>query len=135
MEEEYDETQLTKKIYGDRSEQLQGWIEALWYRYGIDMVPQYRPWLTHSSYCETVRNDPQPLETLRLAPISVIDTFFNWVLSFRSDTLRCASSLQTYWNAFTLVRKKRTGVAVDPTLKSQMEGVRWLDAKCRAAPC
>jgi len=35
-----------------------------------------------------------------------------------------ASTLQTYWNVFCLVRKKETGyLEIDPLVKSQMHGV------------
>ena len=39
--------------------------------------------------------------------------------------LSVASTLQTYWNVFYLVRKKETGcLEIDPLIKSQMHGVR-----------
>lgn len=31
MLENYDDTQFTRKIYSDASQQLQGWIERMWY--------------------------------------------------------------------------------------------------------
>lgn len=66
----------------------------------------------------------EPIDTLRQIPIQVLHNFFHWMLQSRSDTLRAASSLQTYWNTFCLVRRKETGLHhIDPLTKSQMHGV------------
>ncbi|OQN95439.1 hypothetical protein B0A48_18547 [Cryoendolithus antarcticus] len=47
------------------------------------------------------------------------------MLGEKSDTLRTASTLQTYWNTLCLVRRKETGLfAIDPMIKSQMHGIR-----------
>ncbi len=57
--------------------------------------------------------------------INVLYVFFDWLLSSRKDTMGAASTLQTYWNVFCLVRKKETGsLEIDPPVKSQMHGVR-----------
>ena len=57
--------------------------------------------------------------------INVLFVFFDWLLSVRKDRLGAASTLQTYWNVFCLVRKKETGcLEIDPLIKSQMHGVR-----------
>lgn len=65
-----------------------------------------------------------PIDTLRRMPISVVHSFFHWLLQERSETLRSAGTLQTYWNTFCIVRKNETGcVTIDPLIKSQMCGV------------
>jgi hypothetical protein len=65
-----------------------------------------------------------PIETLTHMPIKVVHGFFHWTLQLRSDTLRAASSLRTYWNTLSLVRRKVTGCTViDAQTKRQWEGV------------
>jgi integrase len=57
-------------------------------------------------------------------PIEVVHSFFHWTLRLRSDTLRAASSLRTYWNTFGLVRRNETGCTViDAEIKRQWQGV------------
>ena len=73
-------------------------------------------------YCTFTEKDP--IITLRGISINVLYVFFDWLLSVRKDTLGAASTLQTYWNVFCLVRKKETGCQIiDPLVKSQMHGV------------
>lgn len=64
------------------------------------------------------------MATLEGILIKVLYTFFDWLLRERKDSLGAASSLQTYWNAFCLLRKQETGRhQIDPLIKSQMHGV------------
>lgn len=106
MEEEFDVLNLTQRIYADSSEGLLGWAKDLWYQ-----------------YCQFTEKDP--LITLQKISINVLYAFFDWLLSVRKDRVGAVSTLQTYWNAFCLVRKKETGYqAIDPLIKSQMHGVR-----------
>ncbi len=64
------------------------------------------------------------MATLEDISINVLYAFFDWLLRERKDSLGAASSLQTYWNAFCLVRKQETGRhQIDPLIKSQMHGV------------
>lgn len=52
---------------------------------------------------------------------ALIATILTHILFF----VGAASTLQTYWNVFCLVRKKETGCQeIDPLVKSQMQGVR-----------
>ncbi|KAF2158757.1 hypothetical protein M409DRAFT_30718 [Zasmidium cellare ATCC 36951] len=105
-EEEFDETTQTRKIYKDKTEKLRDWIKGLWFQ-----------------YCEHVNKEP--MSTLKTMPIQVLDNFFHWLLHRRRESLRSASSLQTYWNVFTLMRRSETGIIDVPLLiKSQMHGVR-----------
>ena len=65
------------------------------------------------------------MENLRLFAIGVLNSFFHWLLQERSDSLRAASSLQTYWNTLGLVRRKETGCCViDLETKREWQGVR-----------
>jgi len=76
-------------------------------------------------YCTFTEKDP--LITIKEVSINVLYVFFDWLLLVRKDTLGAASTLQTYWNVFCLVRKKVTGCQeIDPLVKSQMQGVRKL---------
>jgi len=105
-EEEFDETTQTRKIYKDKTEKVRDWIKELWFR-----------------YCEYVGKDP--MTVLRTIPIKVLDSFFHWVLHTRRESLRSASSLQTYWNVFTLMRRSETGIIDVPLLiKAQMCAIR-----------
>ena len=81
-------------------------------------------------FCQFTHIDP--VENLKRIPIKVVHSFFHWVLRQRSDTLRAASSLQTYWNTFGLVRRKETGCCViDAEIKRQWQGVSGLGL-CRS---
>lgn len=74
-------------------------------------------------YCTFTEKDP--LITIKEVSINVLYVFFDWLLLVRKDTLSAASTLQTYWNVFCLVRKKITGFQeIDPLIKSQMQEVR-----------
>ena len=65
------------------------------------------------------------LQFLQEIPIRGLYNFFHWLLTVRRESFRAASSLQTYWNVFSLIRKKETGlVFIDPTIKAQMTAVR-----------
>ncbi len=102
-------------------------MKRLWYQYDLSF-PADGKWLTAyaTRYCGFRGKDP--VETLKLIPIKVLHNFLHWILQERSETLRTASSLQTYWNTFCLVRKKETGYHLtDPLVKSQMHGVRRRD--------
>lgn len=62
--------------------------------------------------------------TLKAMPIKVLDNFFHYVLHVRRASVRHASTLQTYWNVFTLMRRKETGIVdINPLVKTQMHGV------------
>ena len=37
MEEDFDETALTKRIYAKESESLQDWVKRVWYQYDISL--------------------------------------------------------------------------------------------------
>ena len=66
----------------------------------------------------------EPVITLKGISIYVLFVFFDWLLSVRKDRLGAASTLQTYWNVFCLVRKKETGyLEINPLIKSQIHGV------------
>jgi hypothetical protein len=74
-------------------------------------------------FCEITQLDP--IEQLKLFPIGVLNSFFHWLLHERSDTLHAKSSVQTYWNALGLVRRKETGCCViDLETKREWQGVR-----------
>lgn len=74
-------------------------------------------------YCDFVGKDR--LQFLREIPLRSLHNFFHWLLTARRKSIREASSLQTYWNVFGLIRKKETGlVFIDPTIKAQMTAVR-----------
>lgn len=52
-------------------------------------------------------------------PIKVLDNFFHYVLYSRRGSVCHVSTLQTYWNVFTLMRRKETGIlAIDPLVKT-----------------
>lgn len=73
-------------------------------------------------YCQFTEKDP--VLTLKSFTINVIYTFFHWLLTIRKGSISAASSLQTYWNVFCLIRKKETGChQIDSLIKSQMHGV------------
>lgn len=73
-------------------------------------------------YCALAEKDP--VNTLKTISVNVLYVFFDWLIEKRKDTLGAASTLQTYWNVFCLVRKKETGYhMLDPLIKSQMHGV------------
>lgn len=64
------------------------------------------------------------METFRGITVNVLYAFFDWLLTKREDSIGAASSLQTYWNAWCLVRRQETGCfQVDPLIKNQMHGV------------
>ena len=74
-------------------------------------------------FCEITQLDP--IEQLKLFPIGVLNSFFHWLLHERSDSLHAKSSVQTYWNALSLVRRNETGCCViDLETKSEWQGVR-----------
>lgn len=66
------------------------------------------------------------MATLKAMPIKVLDNFFHYVLHTRRASVRHASTLQTYWNVFTLMRRRETGIVdITPLVKTQMHGVSW----------
>ena len=73
-------------------------------------------------YCVFTEKDP--IVSQKGISINVLYVFFDWLLTNRKGTLGAASTLQTYWNVFCLMRKKETGYQmIDPLVKSQMHGV------------
>lgn len=73
-------------------------------------------------YCQFTEKNP--VATLEGISIKVLYTFFSWLLGERKGSIGAASSLQTYWNAWCLVRKQETGGhQLDPLIKTQMRGV------------
>jgi hypothetical protein len=60
---------------------------------------------------------------MRQASVPVLDNFFHWLLEERRERLHKASSLQTYWNAWTMIRQQKTTLTVEPQLKAAMDGV------------
>ena len=122
-EEEFDDTSHTQKIYKAGTESLSDWIKELWYQY----VRYNRQTLRYTDrrwirYCEHVGKDA--MATLKAMPIKVLDNFFHYVLHTRRASVRHASTLQTYWNVFTLMRRRETGIVdITPLVKTQMHGV------------
>ena len=61
---------------------------------------------------------------LKRISINILFVFFDWLFSVQKDRQSAASTLQTYWNVFCLVRKKETDrPEIDPLIKSQIHGI------------
>ncbi|KAI9893013.1 MAG: hypothetical protein M1814_000897 [Vezdaea aestivalis] len=106
LETDFDETNMTQKIYHSSTEKLNAWVQRLWER-----------------YCKGTRKDP--VETIKRMSIAVLYNFFHWLLEVRRTRIKSTTTLQTYWNVFVIVRKKLTGYpSIEPLVKSQMTGVR-----------
>lgn len=59
------------------------------------------------------------MATLEGISINVLYAFWDWLLTERKASIGAASSLQTYWNAWCLVRKQESGgYQLDPLIKS-----------------
>ncbi|KAI9888214.1 MAG: hypothetical protein M1814_001087 [Vezdaea aestivalis] len=106
LEDNFDETLMTQKVYQESTENLNTWIKSLWIR-----------------YCKVT--EKHTIDTLKDLPISVVYYFFHWVLQLRRTRINTVGTLQTYWNVLGNVRKQMTGChIIDPLIKSQMHGVR-----------
>ncbi|THC87515.1 hypothetical protein EYZ11_013038 [Aspergillus tanneri] len=60
--------------------------------------------------------DPPNIKTLR--------TFFDYTITKRRQYIDAASTLQTYWNVWTTIRREKCGLAIPPPVKDKMIGVR-----------
>lgn len=73
-------------------------------------VPSFVGLIACVRYCEFRIKDP--IETLKLSPISVLHNLFHWMLHIRIDTLRTANTLQTYWNTFYVAKDRRIATSL-----------------------
>ncbi|MCJ1478787.1 hypothetical protein MMC13_007471 [Lambiella insularis] len=100
----FDELQLTQRVYSPNTETLLGWVKRLW-----------------TSYCTFTRQDSKKA----LAAISAarLHNFFHWLLNQRQGRMRSISTLETYWKVFRLVHETETGGKIDKLTTRQMQGV------------
>ncbi|KAL2829106.1 hypothetical protein BJY01DRAFT_261370 [Aspergillus pseudoustus] len=50
--------------------------------------------------------------------------FFDYTITTRRQHIDAASTIQTYWNYWTLIRKHKFGLSIPPSIKDGMVGVR-----------
>lgn len=62
-----------------------------------------------------MREDPPNIRTLW--------TFFDYTVTNRRQYINAASTLQTYWNVWTLVRREKVGLSIPGLIKDKMTGV------------
>ena len=122
MEDDLNVVELTQRVYGKGSEYMLSLVKSFWYQSGP--FPGSPQWIDRSltdtaRYCQFTKKNP--VATLESMSINVLYAFFDWLLRERKDSLGAASSLQTYWNAFCLLRRQETGrYQIDPLIKSQI---------------
>ncbi|KAJ9644078.1 hypothetical protein H2199_003946 [Coniosporium tulheliwenetii] len=103
---EFDESKLTQRVYGDASTSLQKVVRA-----------------SLNKYCVTVNQ--ASTDFLKTFSVRDLHNFFYYVIRESEGRLDSARSLQTYWNVLCIVREMDTGgLKVDPLTKAQMIGVR-----------
>ncbi|OCK73115.1 hypothetical protein K432DRAFT_430744 [Lepidopterella palustris CBS 459.81] len=103
---EFDESKLTKRNYGDSSIYLQNLVKRQWEKYfhlvGLD---------SHKALEEFTVQD--------------LSSFFRWLLRESRGSVDSFRSVQTYWNVLCIVRRQETGrIEVDPATKHSMIGAR-----------
>ncbi|KAJ9646989.1 hypothetical protein H2199_001975 [Coniosporium tulheliwenetii] len=122
---EFDESKLTQRVYGDASTSLQNVVKALLNKYQSAIHAKYSaPSLTNlHRYCATVNH--ASTDFLKTFSVGDLHNFFYYLIRESEGRLDSARSLQTYWNVLCIVREMDTGgLKVDPLTKAQMIAVR-----------
>ncbi|KAI3016224.1 hypothetical protein CBS147347_10856 [Aspergillus niger] len=106
-ERDLDDSIIQRRQYDDDTIRLQKRVWELWCRFCAE---------TKRDALELLKADPPSLKTLH--------TFFDYTVTTRRRYIKAASTLQTYWNIWTQLRREKTGLTIPSEVKNGMVGVR-----------
>ncbi|KAL1864669.1 hypothetical protein Plec18167_009669 [Paecilomyces lecythidis] len=85
---------------------------------------QDRIWKYWTQFCEETGRNPRKLLAQDPPQVQTSFNFWDYTITRRRGTFKAASTLQTYYNQWTLMRRRMTGLSIPDAFKDAMCGVR-----------
>ncbi|KAL2814347.1 hypothetical protein BDW59DRAFT_154427 [Aspergillus cavernicola] len=74
-------------------------------------------------FCTETKRDARELMAADPPDIRTLFNFFDYTITTRREYIDAASTIQTYWNYWALIRKQDFGLSIPPSIKDGMVGV------------